>query len=101
MSHKKSKHSFIISLLLGIFIIVATGACAASPPIPTPRSRDRSDIEVANVPPPTPSLAPEATRTAVLPASDESCFSCHTDDGKLQETAKPEEVKESLSEGEG
>lgn len=101
MSHKKSKHSFIFSLLAGIFIIALTGACSSSPPIPTPRSNDRSNIEIADVPPPTPTLAPEATPTAVLPASDESCFSCHTDDGKLQETAKPEEVVESLSEGEG
>ena len=101
MSHKNPKHSFILSLLLGIFIIALTGACSSSPPVPPPRNRDRSDIEIANVPPPTPTVAPEATPTAVLPASDESCFSCHTDDGKLQETAKPEEKKESLSEGEG
>ncbi len=101
MSHKKPKHSFIISLLLGLSIAVLTGACSSSPPIPTPRVRDRSDIEIANVPPPTPTLAPEATPTAVLPASDESCLSCHTDDGKLQETAKQEETVESLSEGEG
>ncbi len=101
MSHKKPKRSFIISLLLGIFVVALTGACSSSPPVPTPRTHDRSNIEVANVPPPTPTIAPEATPTAVLPASDESCLSCHTDDGKLQETAKPEEVVESLSEGEG
>lgn len=86
--------------LLSAFLITALGACNNTPPKPTPFTRS-TDIEIARVPPATPTVAPEAVATAVTVPSDEGCVKCHTDEEMLKATEKEEEVVETLSEGEG
>lgn len=96
----KNKTRFSIFIVVSIFLFTALTACANTPPTPAPRVRP-ADIEVANVPPATPTVAPEAIATAVSVPTDEGCVKCHTDEEMLKATEKEEEVVESLSEGEG
>ena len=67
-------------------------------PVPQPT---REGVEVAEVPPPTPTTPAEPTPPPATVAPDDGCVTCHTDQEQLIATADEEEVVETLSEGEG
>jgi hypothetical protein len=58
-------------------------------------------VEVAVVPPPTPTTEATPTPPPATIAPDDGCVECHTNDKKLQAVAEEEEEVEELSEGEG
>ena len=99
-------------LIVGLLFLAALAlsgcgepvAIAAVPPTATVYAPPPTET-----PPPTPGPTPAALHFP-LPAPEgetverpdsQNCVDCHTDEDTLKVTAKKEEVKESLSEGEG
>ena len=74
-----SKYSKIVliaglSLVLG-GLVMACGTIPAPTPVPQPT---RDGVEVANVPPPTPTTPAEPTLPPAIIAPDDGCVECHT-----------------------
>lgn len=59
---------------------------------PTTAQTQQPTTVAVNLPP---------TQVWLEPFTDQACLNCHTDQAKLVELAKPDEPKESLSEGPG
>lgn len=85
----------LTTLLLGVGLALLAGCgTATAPSAETPaKTVAATRIMVASE---TATAAPTATEEA-----KDSCVDCHTDKQMLIDTAKPEEVKESESEGVG
>lgn len=94
------KTGLVATLALLASAVLAGCGLSSSPPTPIPLPTP-GDVQLAVVPPPTPTTAPSPTPPPAIIAPDDGCVTCHTDQAMLQETAKPEEVVEALSEGEG
>ncbi len=90
-----------LTLILA-FILISTGlmmACGATSMPESPPPAD--DVEIARVPPPTPTKPASPMPPAAVIAPDDGCVACHTSQEQLIAAAKPEVVAEILSEGEG
>jgi len=90
---------FAFTAALSVVAVGLMAGCGStSPPTPIPLPTPEN-VQVAVVPPATPTTAPTPPPAVLAP--DDGCVTCHTDQAMLQETAKEEEVVEPLSEGEG
>jgi len=78
-----------------IAAVPPTATVYAPPPTALPSTPSAPTPVALDFPLPAPSAVAEE------PVNDQNCVDCHTDEERLKETAKEEEVKESLSEGEG
>jgi hypothetical protein len=92
------KWGVLSTLILAVAGLVM--ACGPTAPTPLPRATQERG-QLAEVPPPTPTMPATPTEIPALTAPDDSCVSCHTNKEQLVATGDEEEVGESLSEGEG
>ena len=98
-----SQTSKILKLISGgALVVLAVATLLACAETPKPRPRPQSEeTRAAVVPPPTPATEASPTSPPAIIAPDDGCVTCHTSQETLQATAKPDEVAEVLSEGEG
>ncbi len=103
MSRITTLLKFIVFIAASLFIIGALMVNGNNQPKPQPTPLNQlPQAELASVPPATPTVPVEAAPAAALPAPDDGCVECHTNQETLIETAADEtEDAESLSEGEG